>query len=351
MLKINIIGAGQEGKKATFGGIELAPKRLMKTLRKKGVEVDYNGKRPLEEYDLVDIHFGFNPRLLSKAMKKTKAVVHVHSVPQDMVGGIFGYSLIDPFMRRYLRYYYNKAPFLIPVSEFAKKCVREIGVTTPATAVSNGIPMDQFKVPTNEDRQSAKERFTVRYGLDPEKPLIGGIGSLFPRKGVRDFKEIAIQRPDYQFIWVGKSQPIYPRFFFNRYLGKVPENMKLIGFVEDIEEFFFGIDILLVTTHMETQGLPPLEAAATKTPLVVRDIEVFDWLVNDVNCYRAGDILGFVTSLDYLLTNEKERTRLVEQAFKDVQQHDIDRTTDIHIGIYEKIINDGYPEDGWMPKI
>ncbi len=127
--------------------------------------------------------------------------------------------------------------------------------------------------------------------------------------------------------------------------------MKLVGFVEDIEEFFFGIDLLLVTTHMETQGLPPLEAAATKTPIVVRDIEVFDWLINDVNCYRAGDILGFTTSIDFLLNNEKERNRLVEQAFNDVQQHDIRRTTDIHIGIYDRIINEGYPEDGWMPKI
>ncbi len=349
MLKINIIGAGKEGKKAKLGGIELAPKRLMKTLREKGVDVDYNGKKPLEQYDLVDIHFGFNSFFLKKAKKKTKAVVHVHSVPQDMVGGILGYSLIDPFMRRYLRYYYNLAPFLVPVSEFAKKCVREIGVTTPATAVSNGIPMDQFKVPSLEDRKRAKERFTLKYGFDPDKPLIGGIGSLFPRKGARDFKQVALQKVDYQFIWVGKSQPIYPRFFFNRYLGKVPGNMKLVGFVEDIEEFFFAIDLLLVTTHMETQGLPPLEAAATKTPIVVRDIEVFDWLFNDVNCFRAADIQGFVFSMDKLLRDEKTRNRLVEQAFKDVQQHDIRKTTDTLIAIYERIINEGYPPDGWSP--
>ncbi len=347
-MKINIVGAGKEGKKATFGGVELAPKRLTQTLRAKGFEVDYNGKKPLESYDLINIHFGFNPLFLKKAKKRTKVAVHVHSVPQDMVGGIYGYTLMDPFMRRYLRYYYNLAPILIPVSQFAKKCVREIGVKSPAIPISNGIPLETFKVPTPEIRKQARKKFASTYDFDPDRPIIGGIGSLFPRKGQKDFKQVALARPDYQFIWVGKSQPIYPRFFFNRYLGKLPSNMKLIGFVEDIHEFYYAIDALLVTTHIETQGLPPLEAAATKTPVVVRDIEVFDWLINDVNCYRAKDILGFATSLDYVL-EPSIRGRLVEQAFIDVQQHDIQKTTDKLIRLFEHIVDEGYPDDNWNP--
>ncbi len=336
-MKINIVGAGEEGKKSHYGGIEVAPKRLAQTLRELGHEVDYNGKRKLSYYDIIDIHFGFNLRFLNRAKKEAAVVVHVHSIPEDMVGGIIGFRIISPIVSWYLKKFYQSAPFLIPVSKFCNDKVKERGILTPSEPISNGVPLNKFHPALPSDKIKARKALCQKYNLDTDKPIIGGIGSLMPRKGVKDFKRLAQKFPEYQFLWVGKTQPVYPRFMFNLHLGKVPKNMILTGFIEDIHHFYHGIDLLLVPTFVETQGIPPIEGAATKTPLLIRNIPVFDWLEDRENCYKANDLQGFVELLPQAVNAYPEAYLL--SALEDVKQHDITLTTQEHLKIYQQVIN------------
>ena len=326
-MKVNILSAGKEGSKIKVGGIEVASKQLAKELRVKGVEVDYNGKEPANYYDIINVHFTLIPTFLKKIREQSNLVVHSHITVQDMVGGVFGISLVSPLVKRFLRVAYNQAPQIISVSEFAKKSIRQMGVVSPIDVISNGISLENFPKPTDAMRKEAKLSFCKKYQLNPDIPLVGGLGSLFPRKGVLDFRKVAELRPKYQFVWAGRPQLSYPKFFFNLYLGRIPANMKMLGFVDDLLEFYYALDVFLFPTFIENQGIPTLECSATLTPMVLRKIEVFDWLENTKSCLFGTDVPGFAQCIDRLL-NENLTPKLTQRAFVEVQKHRLEDTVD-----------------------
>lgn len=316
-----------------FGGIESGPKRLAQALRDRGHTVDLNGKA--DHYDIHHIHFGFPIRKLKRLKKSSTVIAHGHSVPQDMYGGIFGFKWVAWIATWYIRRYYNQAPIILPVSRYAEDCIREIGVTTPTHVLSNGINLTQF-VPG--DRKKAKIAFCKRYNLDPSKPVIGGIGSMFPRKGILDFLQTAKELPEVQFVWVGKYLPTYPKWIMQWRIRKRPQNAQFIGFVEDIMEFYHALDLLIIPTLVETQGIPVLEGAATKTPILARNIPAFDWLDDGKNCRLAENQSEF-TEIIHSTLDQGYDEKLIEQAYIDVQDHDIKKVAAELEEIYREQLN------------
>lgn len=132
-MRINFIAFGsldsQKKQKKFFGGVELAPKRMARTLRKLGHDVAYNSKKDPASFDVINLHIP-SYLTLRKLQKKAPVVVHAHTVPHDMEGGVFGFRFIKPFARWYFRKYYGKAKYIVAVSEYAKTCIREIGIET-----------------------------------------------------------------------------------------------------------------------------------------------------------------------------------------------------------------------------
>ena len=334
-MRINIISA--DSKQKSLGGIEIAPKRLFRELQQQGYDVSLNGKEPVRNYDVHDIHFGFNLRFLRKVKKQSAAVVHAHAQPKDMKGGIFGFSFLKYFIKPYFRFYYNRASTIITPSQYAAECLNEFGVKKPSIhPISNGIPLIEFPAPTETQKKEAHHRLIEKYNLNDQ--IIGGIGSLFPRKGIVDFIQLAREMPEISFIWVGKSQLLYPWRLFRRKLGKYPDNFQFIGYIDDILDFYYGIDALLFPTHVEMQGIPPLEAAATRCPIIIRDIPVFDWLNHEKNCLKATSISEFKDSIIKILDPEISNP-LVEQAAIDVRTHDISKITQEVVKIYQNAID------------
>ena len=67
-----------------------------------------------------------------------------------------------------------------------------------------------------------------------------------------------------------------------------------------------------------------LEALASKTPLLVRDIGVFDpWLVDNKNCLKAKTNEEFIKKINYALNNDL--SAIVEEGYKVAKEREISR--------------------------
>jgi 1,2-diacylglycerol-3-alpha-glucose alpha-1,2-glucosyltransferase len=294
---------------------------MAKQLVKDGHEVHINGSD--NDYDIVDIHFLFNVPKLKEYNKKFSTVVHVHSTPQDMYGGIFGYELINWIATPYIRNYYNHAKLLLPVSKFTVKSLREIGVFKPAIPISNGVDRNKFMKRTGETYKLARNELVKRYNLNPQKPVVGCIGSIFPRKGIFETIELAKALPDLQILWVGSYQTIYPKFILKPRIDRSPPNFQLTGYLKSVIDFYHGIDFLFVASRLENQGLPILEAASTLTPIIARDLEVYDWLNNNHNSLLFKDLKTAISSIKILLEKSELGDKLSYNAYRDSSSHEI----------------------------
>ena len=71
---------------------------------------------------------------------------------------------------------------------------------------------------------------------------------------------------------------------------------------EELRDAYCGADTFLFCSHEETEGIVVLEALACGTPVLVRDIPVYDgWLTDGVNVYKAADNTGLQNKLAAML--------------------------------------------------
>ena len=102
--------------------------------------------------------------------------------------------------------------------------------------------------------------------------------------------------------------------------------MIFTGFYDDIREAYYGADLFLNTSWVENQGIPIIEAAICKLPVVARDLSAFDWVVHEHSCYKAKDVAEFVDGITKIISNSNFRKKIVENACGDAMElHDFDK--------------------------
>src|SRR5690625_1393873 len=127
------------------------------------------------------------------------------------------------------------------------------------------------------------------------------------RKGILDFVEMAKRLPEYHFIWFGYSDPKFlPKDVVAALKTELP-NLQFPGYIdrEDLRVAYQACDLYVFLTHEETEGIVLLEALASKTDTLVRDIPVFNPdYVDGKHVYKGKSIDEFVWIVKDLL-NEK----------------------------------------------
>lgn len=317
-------------------GLGKALKHQMKALDKVGVDYTLNTK---DDYDIVHINF-YGPKsyFLAKKAKKLgkKVVYHAHSTEEDFRNSFIFSNLLAPLFKKWIIKCYSLGDHIITPTPYSKKLLKNYGIEKPITAISNGIEISFF-----EKSETAGESFRKMYGYKKSDIVIMGIGLYIERKGILDFIELAKRIPNYKFIWFGSS-PLYasPRKVRKAIKEGAP-NLKLPGYVDPsvIKSALSGANLYVFPTLEETEGIPALEALATRQKLLVRDIPVFDgWLKDGVNCYKAKDIDEFEEKIKQIVTGKLPN--LEEEGYKVAHRKNMKNIGNAMLKVYESVLEE-----------
>ena len=160
------------------------------------------------------------------------------------------------------------------------------------------------------------------------------MGLSLNKTGVKTFGEIAVKLPKYYFVWVG---PINNNPEIDEVLKL--DNVFFTGFYDDIREAFYGADVFLNTSWVENQGIPLIEAAVCKLPVVARDLSAFDWIIHERSCYKAKNVNEFVDGIKKIINNPDFKQKIVEKACTDAKEiHDFNKIGEKVEKLYFKAI-------------
>lgn len=329
----------QNQKTLSKSGIGHALSLQKQALEKQGVQVTFD---PNDTYDICHINTMFNKSyyFMRKLQKmQIPVVVHGHSTKEDFrnsfkfsnyVSNLFNHSLIKM---------YSKAEYIITPTNYSKKLIENYGIKAKIFAVSNGINLEQYFNDTkyNPDEVDAFYKFI---NIKPTDKFIIGMGFYFVRKGLHDFIEVAKEFPNIKFIWFGHmykgltSKPILNA------LKNKPDNVILPGYIGmNYKKIAFAkAELFFFPSYEETEGIVTLEALASKLPLLVRDIPVYEgWLKNNYNCHMGKNNEDFIKKIKVILS--EDQTTIINNGYETVKKRDISETGKELVKIYKEIIN------------
>ena len=297
---------------------------------------------PRDKYDLVHVNF-YGPRsfFLAKGahLKKRKVVYHAHSTKEDFRNSYRFSNALAPLFKWWICRCYRTGDAIITPTPYSKRLLTGYGLKN-VHAISNGVDTEFFR----RDEAEGKA-FRAKYGYTPEDKVVLGIGLYMERKGILDFVEMARRMPDVQFIWLGYlTLKVVPEKIREAVETDLP-NLKFPGYVpqEEVRAALCGCDLYWFPTQEESEGIPALEACACRTPLLVRDIPVFEgWLRDGENCYMAGDLDGFEEKIRAILNGTLPD--LTEAAAKVAQSHDVRAVGKELIDVYREVLGEKQPD-------
>jgi len=141
---------------------------------------------------------------------------------------------------------------------------------TSVSIVSNGVDVDRF-------RPGVDGHIRAELEIDDDLPLIGFVGSFVPRKRPELFVEAAkeyLRESDGHFVMVGQDPEGIGEKIRRQLAGtRFEDDITLFGFREDIPAVAAALDLLVLTSTSDGEGLPrtPIEAMAAGTPVVTTD--------------------------------------------------------------------------------
>lgn len=272
-------------------GIGRALQHQKKALESAGIPYTLD---PSEDFDILHINTigPSSMAVLALTRKRGKAIVfHAHSTEEDFRNSFVLSNQVAPLFKRHLVNLYSQADVIITPTPYAKTLLENYGLKLPIHPISNGVEL--LKYEKDADKEKAFRRY---FGLSEKSPVIIGVGLYLQRKGLQDFMEIAKQFPDITFIWFGHSPLITIPKALRTQIEDHPSNVILPGYVKGpiIEGAYTSADLFFFPSYEETEGIVVLEALASKCPVLVRDIGVYDpWLIDRVNCFKANSNEGF----------------------------------------------------------
>ncbi len=319
-------------------GIGRALRHQIQCAEINGIEYTTN---PKDTFDIahVNTYYKKSYKLVKKLKKQNKPViVHGHSTKEDFRKSFRFWNIIQYFINHKLKKVYSLPDLIITPTEYSKRLIENYDfVSCPVKAISNGIDLNQYQnLHWSEEEISATK---AKFKIAPNEKIIVGIGWFFERKGIQDFIEVARSFPDIKFIWFGQRMRWLIPHKINKAVRKKPDNVLFPGFVDSstISKMLHCSECFFFPSYEETEGIVLLEALASQTPVLIRDIGAFDYLTNQKDCIKAKDNAGFINGIQYILSNDTKE--LCENGYEIVKQRDISVVAKQLLQTYEEVIN------------
>ncbi|NLH49182.1 MAG: glycosyltransferase family 4 protein [Myxococcales bacterium] len=243
--------------------------------------------------------------------KRLPIVITVHDL------AFYRLPLMYDTRRRYYKQYVGLrsirlADHIITISNSTKRDIMELaGIDDSKITVINYGLSSIFQNVTNE----IKENIKIRYDL--LQPFFLFVGTLQPRKNIENilaaFSLMLQNKPlPHELLLAGGEGWLTGDLVAAAGRYNVADRVRLLGSVphDDLSGLYGNATALVYPSWYEGFGLPPLEAMACGTPVIVSQTASLPEVVDNAGILvHPGDVQGLAEAMGRLATDEAYRTK------------------------------------------
>ena len=272
------------------------------------------------------------------AKRKGVTVGYVHFLPETIEGSIKLPSFIKKVFYKYIINFYNSMDYLVTVNpNFITKLETYNIDRKKITYIPNFVSTEKFYNLSTDDKYIAKEKLKI----EKDAFVVLGVGQIQTRKGVMDFIDIARKLPEVQFVWAGG-------FSFGNItdgykelksaMDTAPKNILFTGIVERnlMNDIYNVSDVLFMPSYNELFPMSILEAMNTSTPILLRDLELYEDILFDYYL-REHDNEGFIKAIEKLKSDKDYYEQAKEKAIRGHNFYSRENVLNMWKDFYEKV--------------
>jgi glycosyltransferase involved in cell wall biosynthesis len=181
--------------------------------------------------------------------------------------------------RELLRHLTPEMDQLIAVSKsIERKIADEHRTGAPVRLIYNGVDLQRY------EHQDPCCTLRDEYGMEPGSPIVGVVARLEPEKGhqtlIEAWPSVLREVPDAYLLIVGEGSR---RDFLEQWAAahKVAHRVVFTGRRDDIPAVTAALDVAVLPSWREAQGLSILEAMALSRPVVASDVGGIPEMIED----------------------------------------------------------------------
>jgi len=337
MPTINMLSSADKIKGQGVGSAYLEQVNLVQNGLDKKYKVVINKKTRTEimHYHTIDLkHYLSVPF----AKKKGVTVAYVHFLPETVEGSIKLPSIIRKIFYKYIISFYKSMDYLVTVNpSFIPKLEAYNIDRKKITYIPNFVSEEKFYKLSDDNKYIAKEKLKIA----KDSFVVLGVGQIQTRKGVIDFIDIAKKLPEIQFIWAGgfsfgNITDGYKEL--KKQMDNAPKNILFTGIVErDLMNDIYNVsDVLFMPSYNELFPMSILEAMNTYTPILLRDIEIYEDILFDYYL-KEKDNEGFIKAILKLKNDVAYYEDAKEKATRGHNFYSRESVLEMWESFYEKI--------------
>jgi glycosyltransferase involved in cell wall biosynthesis len=207
--------------------------------------------------------------------------------------------------------------------------------------IYSGIDVKKFK-------NKKSKFFRKKYNLSKNCLLFGNIAAIAAHKDYKTFVELAKlyreqELPEARFLIIGGDAGQEKKIQKLVHQYELQEFVLFTGFQEEIDKKIFELDALICTSKMEGLGTSVLDAFAAKVPVVSTEAGGLPEIAIHETTALTSEIENpeaLLNNLKRLISNEKLKIQLIDQAHLFVQDFQIKKVKRQVFELYESVLQE-----------
>ncbi len=293
-----------------------------------------------KEISYKDLFLAF--KLFRLRLKYKPDVVHLHSSkmgaigrivfnPKTIVYTVHGFDSIRKAFRKFLiveKILKNRAAKIVGVSKYDVDCLLEEQITNNVELVYNGV-VDR----TSNDLSSFENEILKNKIKDIKSSythVIMCISRISPQKKFDLFLNIAKERPQFAFVWIGNKDS----------LTDLPSNVFCLGEAHSAYIYLKYADVFILPSNYEGLPISLLEALSFGIPIVASNVGGIGEVLDGNNGFAVDNTVeSFINKIDYVLQDSVNSQIKIKARESYLKNFAIDKMVKGYTSIFKAIYN------------